>query len=549
MSPPALRILPVGPCAVLVELPGLRQVLSLQAQLRAEPSPGQVDVVAAAKTVLVTATNSACAQRIARRIPSMDLSLEPERTSRTVAIDTVYDGADLAEVAQLTGMSEESVISRHSSAHWTAAFGGFAPGFAYLAGPPELTVPRRESPRTLVPAGAVALAGGYSAVYPRESPGGWQLIGRTETLMWDSSRENPALVTPGDEVRFRPVRPRLPVSRTQGSTSAPAPASESSGNDGGRESDNDGDNDGGGLLIVRAGLQSTFQDLGRPGFAALGVAESGALDRAAFRQANRLVGNPAGEAVIETLHGGLDLQAKSDQVLAVTGAHLSATIMDDNGGTRAAQLGAPFLLRAGQRLSLGSPERGLRSYTAVRGGFVAEPVMDSRSTDALSGLGPAPLLAGQLLAVGTPAPASVVGAPEILADVPAAADAAEIQFRVMRGPRDDWFSVDGFERLCAQSWLVTPQSSRIGVRLDGEPLVRRITGELPSEGTVRGALQVPPSGCPVLFLADHPVTGGYPVIGVVIPEDLDRAAQLPPGIRIRFHPVDVGVPTSAAVGS
>ncbi len=525
------RILPVGDRAVLVELPGLQEVLSVQAQLEAEPSAGQVDVVAAARTVLVIADSPRRAAAIAARLRGMDFSVQAAVDEILVGIDVVYDGADLDEVARHTGLSRQGVVDAHTSQLWTAAFGGFAPGFAYLVGGDRrLDVPRRESPRTAVPAGAVALAGEYSAVYPRESPGGWQLIGRTGTALWDLEREPPALIQPGNRVRFSAVREVLSVGAGVGAGSVkapapPGPAARAQGH---------------GVVAVETGLQSIFQDAGRPGFASLGVAESGALDRGSYRQANRLVGNPPGTAVIESVFGGLVLAARTDQVLAVTGARVPLLIEGSDGTERRAATHAPFALRAGETVRMGFPSEGLRSYTAVRGGWEAAPALGSRSTDILSGLGPPPLARGGFLRVGPASEGMSVGNPELPAALP-----REAVLRFVPGPRIDWFPEGGLEQLSDTRWTVSPASNRVGLRLEGPPLGRLDRGELPSEGTVRGALQVPPSGLPVLFLADHPVTGGYPVIGVVIAEDLDQAAQLPPGAGVRFVASPGNAPVAA----
>ncbi|WP_258069844.1 carboxyltransferase domain-containing protein [Arthrobacter sp. SX1312] len=524
--PADLTLRPVGDRAVLAELPGLPEVLSLQAHLRDHPVEGQVDVVAAARTVLVTVREARQLDALTTRLRTPGPVVPATREDGLVTIEVQYDGADLAGVAALTGLSVDALITAHTGTPWFAAFGGFAPGFAYLTGgDPRLEVPRRDVPRTVVPAGAVALAGTFSAVYPRESPGGWQLIGRTDAVLWDTHRDPPALLNQGTRVRFTAVREvvelgavrRAGGARSQGSRvpaeermrpRAEAPA---------------------GLTVVDPGLSSTLQDLGRPGLMGLGIAGAGALDRAALRQANRLVGNPAGAAGVETLHGGLAVEAGEDHVLAVTGADVGLLISSPDGREREPALCAPFLLRAGEVLRQSAPATGLYAYTAVRGGFGAEAVLGSRSTDSMSGLGPPALARGTRLPVDTPVPGSTVGNPE----VPRRSVTPEI-LRVVSGPRDDWFDA-GLAGLCAPSWTVTARSNRIGLRLDGPALTRRLGGELPSEGTVRGALQVPPSGLPVLFLADHPVTGGYPVIAVVVPEDLDRAAQLPPGSPVRFR--------------
>jgi biotin-dependent carboxylase-like uncharacterized protein len=296
------------------------------------------------------------------------------------------------------------------------------------------------------------------------------------------------------------------------------------------------------------------------------VSVSGALDRGALRRANRMVGNETGAAALEVLLGGLQLRAEADQVLAVTGADVPLRIAPradsaqgqdpstegqdpstqghdpstEREAPREAPRDAPFALLAGETLALGTAGAGLRAYVAVRGGLDVPPALGSRSADSLSGIGPAPLADGQSLAVLPVRGAHVVGHPEVPPQLPGAVT----ELRVLPGPRDDWFTDASKAALFAQEWTVTPQSSRVGLRLDGAPLERSREGELTSEGTARGSLQVPASGLPVLFLADAPVTGGYPVIGVVVDADLDLAAQLPPGAAVRFVPQPGAAPTT-----
>ncbi|MGN7150306.1 5-oxoprolinase/urea amidolyase family protein [Arthrobacter sp. SAFR-179] len=529
-------IRPAGDRAILVELPSLEAVLSLQAQLTAHPQPGQIDVIAAATTVLITADSPEAVQAVAAHVRSLDLEAPADTESALVTIDVVYDGEDLDEVASLTGLGREAVVAAHTGQLWTAAFAGFAPGFAYLTGEnASLEVPRRRSPRTAVPAGAVALGGAYSAVYPRQSPGGWQLIGRTEAAMWDLGRDNPALVRPGDTVRFQAVRAHAVVTEQ---CVPEQPGAEKSGPVASEPAVTDRATPG--LAVRKPGLQATVQDLGRPGFASLGVSSAGAMDRGALRRANRLVGNAEGAAGIELLFGGLELEALTDQVLAVTGAAVPLEVTPGSDSREASQrtttvrhpaCDAPFALLAGERLTVGNPSAGLRSYIGIRGGIGGPVALGSRSTDTMSGIGPKPLEAGTILSVQAAKPGSIVGHPEIS---PLPDQGAATVLRVVPGPRQDWFSAETLQDFLAREWTVTPQSNRIGLRLNGQPLTRSRDGELASEGTVRGAVQVPPEGQPVLFLSDHPVTGGYPVIAVVVHADLDKAAQLPPGSTVRF---------------
>ena len=285
------------------------------------------------------------------------------------------------------------------------------------------------------------------------------------------------------------------------------------------------------LEILAPGPLTTVQDLGRPGYAGIGVGASGAADRSALRLANRLVGNAEGAAALEVTFGGLELRASTGALVALTGA-------DPHPSVDGRPVGHSCLLRlqAAAVLRLGVPASGVRTYVAVRGGVVVEPVLGSRSTDVLSALGPPALHAGMRLPVG-PVSGPLPGADSAPVAVPTAGD---LRLGVLLGPRDDWFTLAALDTLTSFAWTVSSDSNRVGLRLVGPPLERRDDGELPSEGVVPGSLQVAPGGGPTLFLADHPLTGGYPVVAVVADRDLDRAGQAGPGQRLRFMVVAPG---------
>ncbi len=278
------------------------------------------------------------------------------------------------------------------------------------------------------------------------------------------------------------------------------------------------------IVVEQPGPLTTVQDLGRPGLAHLGVGRSGAADRPSLRLANRLVGNAEDAAGLEITLGGLVVRFDAAATVALTGAECPV-LLDG----RAQGMGAPLWVDAGATLSLGVPPRGLRTYLAVRGGLDVDPVLGSRSTDRLAGLGPDPLARETRIPVGTPR------LPHPGVDWVPGPPAQQGLLRVTPGPRDDWFTAEALSRLCAEPYEVTPASDRVGLRLSGAALQRSRTDELPSEGVVDGALQVPADGQPVLFLVDHPVTGGYPVIAVVDPDDLPTAAQARPGDRLQFR--------------
>jgi KipI family sensor histidine kinase inhibitor len=502
-------ILPFGDRALLVEVASLDDVLALHARLAATRPAGVVDLVPAARTVLVRVDPAALSVSAARAwlegadaAPAM---ADPGEVSR-VEVPVVYDGADLDETASLLGVSADALATEHAAADWTVAFTGFAPGFGYLVSAEwRHGVPRLSSPRTRVPAGAVGVAGEFTGAYPRETPGGWRLLGTTPAALFDADRPRAALLHPGDRVRFVPTR--ATAAGATASRMNPAPARVA-------------------VDVVAAGPLTTIQDQGRPGHLAEGVARSGAADRGALRTANRLVGNVETAAGLEVTVGGFRATARTDLWVAVAGAWGPIRIDGHEAD--------PFRAHrwpAGSDLEIGPFTAGIRGYVAIRGGVAASPVLGSRATDVMAGLGPARATAGDGLALAEEIAGEVP--PEDLHPWTPPGDVLDVA--VAAGPRADWFTAEARALLFDAVWSVTADADRVGIRLDGPALERAHAGELPSEGMLPGALQVPPSGRPVVLGPDGPVTGGYPVIGVVTDDGLDALAQARPGTRIRFR--------------
>lgn len=552
---PQRRLLPVADHSLLIECADLADAVAVHAVLSEQGFRG----VGGASTVLIRTSDRPALEAALARIPRGSLADQP---GRELTLDVVYDGEDLQELAESLGVSADGLITWHTAEPWIAAFAGFAPGFLYCArsldavdglelpdalrGTPE--IPRRSSPRTAVPAGSVALARQFSAVYPRSSPGGWQLLGRTTTPVVDLNQDPPALLAPGDRLTYRAVREAVEIQ--------PAADPEPSEVDPAHH-----------LVVETAGLQALIQDRGRPGRSDVGISSSGALDRAAADRAARLVGNMPDTACLESVLGGLSLRAAGDQVLAVTGAAVELKVVPaptSESADRSAieqsepaeqtvsaptpergwrpRPGLPFALKDGQTLRVGAPSDGLRVYVAVRGGIETPAVIGSGATDTLAGLGPSALSDGDRLAVGRD-PGTAVDWPLEVAGSPVAQPtppSGPLEVRVVLGPRDDWFTPEALESFQEQEWAVAAASDRVGARLEGRELARSIERELPSEGTVPGSIQVPASGLPVVFLRDHPVTGGYPVIACVLEADLDLMAQAAPGRTVRFIAVEPG---------
>jgi biotin-dependent carboxylase-like uncharacterized protein len=269
------------------------------------------------------------------------------------------------------------------------------------------------------------------------------------------------------------------------------------------------------------------QDLGRTGFAHLGVPQAGAVDVRSARLANRLVGNAESAALLEVTLGGIEMVFEDGGFVAVSGAPAPLAV---NGRPIGEDSG--FGIPAGGVLTVGTVSAGLRCYIAIRGGLDVRPVLGSRSTDTLAGLGPEPLRDGDRLPVGHRECEQVYH--EV---APTAPPPEQVELRLMPGPRDDWLTTEARQRLLGTAWSVSATSDRTGLRLEGPALERASTGELLSEGMVAGAVQVPPDGQPILFLANHPTTGGYPVAGVVLTDDLPLAGQARPGTILRFRAV------------
>ncbi|HET9631312.1 MAG TPA: carboxyltransferase domain-containing protein, partial [Terrabacter sp.] len=401
------RLLPMGRTAVLVEVEGTPHAVALRLAVggrmaaRHHPWAAVTEVVAAARTVLLRVAapqhRDAVAEAVAELARTLDrAALETPGSGHAVELPVRYDGPDLEDVARHTGLTPATVVRAHTATPWRVGFGGFAPGFAYLVGGDRrLHVPRRAEPRPRVPTGAVGLAGEFSGVYPQESPGGWQLVGTTEVVLWDVERDPPALLAPGTTVRFvdadraewapppgrAAATEEVAVPKPSGAHSRPAttrPPARA-------------------LHVVEPGPLALVEDLGRSGLGDVGVGRSGAADRAAYLLGLRLVGHAVDDpdaegtrapAYVEATFGGLVVRARGDLLVALTGAPCPATV----DGTPVGHA-APFTLPDGRTLALGTPVAGLRTYLAVRGGIDVEPVLGSRSADTLSGVGPAPLKA------------------------------------------------------------------------------------------------------------------------------------------------------------
>lgn len=331
------RFLPVGPRAFLVELPDLTGTLALFDALAGDPVPGLAEVIPAARTLMVrTVPGVAADGRLAAAIAARAsrATARREDAAEAIEIPMAYDGEDLAEVAARLDLTVAEVIAAHQAATWQVAFCGFAPGFAYMTcEDPRFDLPRRASPRARIPAGAVGLAGRFCGVYPKASPGGWQLIGTTPTPMWDLARDPPALLRPGGRVRF--VERRGAVHPTPAAPAEP-PASVV------------------GLRVVATAFPVLVQDAGRSGQAAHGISGSGAMDLPSLRRANRRAGNPPDAPALEITLGPTRLSVDAPATLVLDGAADWAEI--EAGQARIpVDVSRPFALDPGEVLVIPPP--------------------------------------------------------------------------------------------------------------------------------------------------------------------------------------------------
>ena len=558
VTPRTERIIEAGDSALVLEIGGRpssslcpdadvnARAIAIARAVRQRANAGVRDVVATFSSVtvffdpLVADVGTVTA---ALRDDADTAATSPESSGRTIDVPVIYggtEGPDLAQVAAFARCSPAAVIERHTARAYRVFMLGFLPGFAYMASVDEtIATPRRATPRLRVLAGSVGIAGLQTGVYPRDAPGGWQIIGRTAVSLFDPGNRPPALLTPGDHVRFVPTAAGAVSRSGRTETRAAAhPAADTTSTGATRYA-----------TVLRPGLLTTVQDAGRWGYQNLGVPVSGSMDHIAQRLANALVGNTRNAATLEATWLGPELRMEQETRVAVAGADLQVTL---DGADM--PLGAAVRCRAGSVLRFGDRRFGARAYVAFDGGIAVPLVLGSRATHVLSGLGGIggrALKAGDRVPLGDPGrdcaarpaePAAVRS--DARAESVVAAAAADLQvhpaggarLRVLPGPQAAHFAPSALEVLQGARYTVSPQSDRMGYRLAGDaPMPCATSGDMISEAAFVGGVQFPPSGDPILLMADRPTSGGYPQLAVVITADLPLAGQLGPGDWIEFE--------------
>lgn len=549
----------VGDTALSIQWPGPRGIPSdrewtrlrtLAARLRGEWPRGLVDVVLSPDRVTLVYDPLAgpLARLVAevRRIAAAcdeKAAGEPVREVPVIEIPVRYggdEGPDLEEVCAACGIDRSTFVRLHTGAEYRVAAMGFVPGFGYLSGLPRpLAVPRRATPRPRVEAGSVGIGGAQTGVYPLATPGGWQIVGRTDAVLFDPRRRPAATLHIGDRVRFvESLGDRDRAAAAAKAARNPPPTQPAAEIEGVHEEA------AGWITILSPGLHSTIQDLGRPGLRGDGMPLGGAVDPLSLRLANLSVGNSENAAAIECTLLGPTIRFESAATVAILGAAFPGL-----------PEGRPFRMAAGEVLTLGHAERGCRGVLAIAGGIGVEPVLGSRATDVQAGLGGLhgrPLAAGDRLPLLPPARAVGIGRWRIdprLCPLPG----SDTTLRLVPAAGGRW------PEAWQTGWRVSARSDRMGLRLEGPPLgsaaagqgagvdgagesVCDAVGEDPlavSVAVLPGTVQVPPDGKPILLLADAQTIGGYPILGQVIAADLPLAARLRPGEAVRLAPVTV----------
>lgn len=520
----SIDVTPLGDSALKIEWGNQPRLIRAFCRIFTEQSiPGVRDIVPAYKSVVVHFDPDAASSNDCHReelIESIRNRLrqglnEQDREAKVIEIPVLYDGEDLEAISSYTGLTSNELIDRHRKASYRVRMIGFMPGFPYLEGLDDtIAMPRREVPRTIVPAGSVGIGGKQTGIYPFDSPGGWNLLGRTPVALFSPERSSPSWLAMGDVVNFRAIessefeniqRRQKIESLTESRASVEGvPLFE----------------------VIHPGLQTTIQDLGRWGRQAVGVTPGGVMDRDSARLANWLVGNRESTPLLEMAIVGPQLKALGDLKIAVVGAHSNLPA------------GRPLRIAAGEVIDLKQLTKGARSYLALGGGFVSDQVLGGQGTDLKAGFGGhqgrALTKGDQLLGTSTRQENDSLHHRNWFATTEKlVTEESEGRIRFLRGPQSELFSDSAWQSLCSESFAISSQSDRMGIRLNGK-LPTENQSDMPSEPTVIGAIQVPPSGSPIVLMADRQTVGGYPVIGVVVTVDLPKLAQLRPGEEIRF---------------
>jgi len=527
----AARYIPFGDNGLLVEFGDVisselnSRVIALSEAIASARIQGAEELVPTFRSLLVRYNASKISyEQLVFRIRDIEKALTNagiEKAGRKITVPVIYGGEyglDLTDVARFHGSTEEQVVKIHFRREYRVYMLGFVAGFPYLGEvADEIVTPRLETPRLKVPAGSVGIAEKQTGIYPCEAPGGWRIIGRTPLKLFNPLHQPPALLQPGDSVKFKPISEK--EFRISEETFQMQPADRFPGNKKGIKV----------FQVLKPGLFTTVQDLGRYGYLRYGVPISGAMDTFSLTAANLLVANNPGAACLEITLIGSELQALTKTQIAVTGGDTSPKIDGQD-----VPMWQTLSLQEDEVISLGKMESGCRVYLSVGGGINTPPLLGSASTYARGGFGG---INGRQLKTGDVIerhPTSPLKSEYKMAEelVPQFAD--HVRAHVIMGPQADMFSEGGINTFLSNQYKVTSEVDRMGYRLEGPMIEHRAKAEIISDALLPGAIQVPKNGKPIIMMRDAQTTGGYPKIAVTITSDLSVLGQSKPNDVIEF---------------
>lgn len=464
---------------------------------------------------------------------------ESTDSARTITIPVCYEdqefAPDLEKVALHAKLSKEEVIKLHSSSDYLIYMMGFLPGFPYLGGMnPRLETPRLETPRTKIPAGSVAIGGAQTGLYPVESPGGWNIIGRTPLRLFDVKRKPFFLYEAGDKISFLPITREefenfdesLWLAQVAGKSEASI------------ETYDDASDSkevyecGGGIKILEPGLLTSIQDSGITGFQKYGIGQSGAMDQISFALANQICGNEKNAACLETTLAGPSIRFVTACDFAITGAVFENATLDGVG----IQMNKKISAKAGSVLSCGFASKGLRSYIAFSGGLLVPKVFRSSSTNLKSKIGGymgRKLQADDQLAIGINKKNPLL-VPDNKSKEGFTENKDVLVLDCIKSSQFENFPKKVVKKFTDSIYTVSAESDRMGIRFTGPGLECGKT-DIISDAIPFGAVQITSAGLPVVMAADRQTTGGYAKIACVTKASMCRLAQALPGTKVRFN--------------
>lgn len=468
-----------------------------------------------------------------------DLSLPEKSKTETIVIPVCYEdefAPDLSFIAGEKNISKEEVIRIHSSAVYTVYMIGFSPGFPYMGIVSDaIAMPRKDTPRAMVEAGSVGIAGKQTGIYSFNTPGGWQIIGRTPLQLFDKEKEKPSLLKPGDTVQFQPISSEE-FYKQQGLASVKD-----------EQKHDDESSCEIKAIIKKPGIAATIQDAGRFGFQSQGVVTGGAMDLFAYRTANLLVGNDTVAAAIEISFGNAEIVFEQDALIAACGRGADLFINGEQ-----APVWKTIAVKKGASLFFKINNEGARMYLSIAGGWYVKKIMNSSSTYVQADLGGyegRALQQGDILKANNRLSelslliiSSMQSGRNFLAaswGIQAADffDYTTKTIRVIKAPEQDWFDEESLRNFYSSAFTISNAADRMGYRLTGKAMIKKENKELLSTAVTKGTVQVTPDGNMILLMSDCQTTGGYPRIGQVIAVDLNLCAQLKPGDNITFKEI------------